>query len=408
VHSFKAQLVRAGAYLQQICGHKRRLMQTMRLVAYTDYVYRASDGVVYAERAFALFLAAVGSHCEELTIVGRLAPTAGPARYALPAATSFVALPHYHSVTHPGALTSSLMRSVVRFYRALDRADAVWLFGPSPHAIAFAVVTWLRRRKLVLGVRQDYPSYVRSRHPNRRPLHAVADALEWMWRTIARRCPVVAVGPDLARNYAAAPRLLPITVSLVSQADVEAGERAAARAYDGTLTLLSVGRIDHEKNPLLLAEAFAKLHAEDRRWRLLVCGEGPLKAELQQRLDALGVGADSELAGYLPIHEGLLERYRSSHVFLHVSWTEGLPQVLIEAFASGVPVVATAVGGVPEALGDGGLLIPPGDAGAAVAAVSRLAADPELRQRLVRSGFAEARAHTLEAESARVAEFISA
>ena len=46
-----------------------------------------------------------------------------------------------------------------------------------------------------------------------------------------------------------------------------------------------------------------------------------------------------------------------------MSWTEGLPQVLFEAFAAGTPVVATAVGGVPEAVGDAALLIPPGDAG---------------------------------------------
>ena len=68
----------------------------------------------------------------------------------------------------------------------------------------------------------------------------------------------------------------------------------------------------------------------------------------------------AELLGYLPIHGGLMDRYRSVNAFLHVSWTEGMPQVLLEAFAAGTPVVATAVGGVPEAAGDAALLIPAG------------------------------------------------
>ena len=94
-------------------------------------------------------------------------------------------------------------------------------------------------------------------------------------------------------------------------------------------------------------------------------------------------------------------------MFLHVSWTEGMPQVLLEAFAAGTPVVATAVGGVPEAAGDAALLIPPGDADAAAAAIARIAADPELRRELVTRGIERVRGRTLEAESARVARFLA-
>src|SRR5262249_54859450 len=56
-----------------------------------------------------------------------------------------------------------------------------------------------------------------------------------------------------------------------------------------------------------------------------------------------------ELLGYVPLDDGLLDVYRTSHVFLHVSWTEGLPQVLFEASAAGTPVVATDTGGVGAA-----------------------------------------------------------
>ena len=132
-----------------------------------------------------------------------------------------------------------------------------------------------------------------------------------------------------------------------------------------------------------------------------------MEGELRDRLRRLGVENRAELLGYLPIHGGLMERYRSVNAFLHVSWTEGMPQVLLEAFAAGTPVVATAVGGVPEAAGDAALLIPPGDAEAAAAALARIAAEPDLRRQLVTKGIERVRGRTLEAESARVAYFLA-
>jgi len=379
----------------------------VKLVAFTDYVYRERDGVIYAERAFALFLAELAKSFQELAIVGRLDAEDGPTHYPLPAGVKFVPLPHYTSLTRPLTVIASLARSLHRFWRGLDDADHVWLLGPYPHALAFSLITRIRRRHLVLGVRQDFPAYVRTRRPGRRWMHVAADVLELCWRTLARRPEVVVVGPELARHYRHARAVLEMTVSLVSAADVQAGERAALRPYDGELRLLSVGRLDQEKNPLLLAEALARLRAADPRWRLVVCGEGPLTEVLRARLRELRLEEHAELRGYVPLGDGLLELYRESHAFLHVSLTEGMPQVLIEAFASALPVVATAVGGVAEFAADAALLIPPENAEAAAAAVVRIARTAALRQQLVHAGLERARRHTLEHESARVAAFIA-
>jgi glycosyltransferase involved in cell wall biosynthesis len=379
----------------------------VRLLAFTDYVYRQRDGVVYGERAFALFLGALSDHVEELTIVGRLDPDTGPCHYALPGSIRFVAVPHYANLTRPLDVCRSLVGSVRGFSRALARTDRVWLLGPYPHAIAFALITLMHRKRLVLGVRQDFPEYVRNRRPTRRWMHVAADLLEAGWRLLALRAPVVVVGPELGRHYRRAPDLLDIAVSLITSADVAAGRLAATRSYDGELTLLSVGRLDHEKNPLLLADVLARLRAADPRWRLVVCGEGPLTPELLAALKDRGVADHAEVLGYVPVDRGLLDIYRSSHAFLHVSLTEGFPQVLLEAFASGLPVVATAVGGVAEATDGAALLIPPSDPDAAVEALQRLVSDTGKRAELVRQGFDAAQSHTLETESARVAAFIA-
>jgi glycosyltransferase involved in cell wall biosynthesis len=378
------------------------------MAVYSDYVYRRSGATLYAERAFALFVVGLRGHVEQLTVIGRLDPNAGATHYPVPEDVAFVAVPHFSSLTRPVATLSSLLRSLHRFWRTLDDVDRAWLLGPSPHALAFALLCLARRRTAILGVRQDYPTYVRSRWPGRRWMHIAADLLEAAWRALGRVCPVIVVGPELAGHYRHARRLLPITVSLVTAADIERGEHALARRYDGDgeLRVLSVGRLEREKNPLLLADVFARLRASSPRWRLVVCGEGPLAPELAGRLAELGLQDDAELVGYLALHAGLLELYRSCHAFLHVSLTEGVPQVLVEAFASGLPVIATAVGGVPEAAAGAALLIAPEDPGAAVAALERVVAEPALRAELIRAGFERAHGSAFEAVTAQVADFI--
>jgi glycosyltransferase involved in cell wall biosynthesis len=139
-----------------------------------------------------------------------------------------------------------------------------------------------------------------------------------------------------------------------------------------------------------------------------VVGEGPLLEALEARVRELGLEDAIELRGYVSNGPELWRAYREASAFLHVSLTEGLPQVLVEAQAAGLPVVATDVGGVRAAVGGGesALLVPPDDAEAAAAALSRLAEDPQLRRRLVEAGLANAAGETREAQLDRIAAFI--
>ncbi len=375
----------------------------LRLAIYSDAWYRRTEDGIYADRALVVFLAGIARHLRRTVLIGQLDPDLPRLHYRVEDPIEFVPLPSYPSLLSPRSLPA-MARSVARFWRVLDDVDAVWLLGPHPLCLVFALLAALRRRRVLLGVRQDFPVYVRSRHPGRRAVHAAADLLEGAYRLLARRCPTVVVGPQLARNYARARYLLPIYVSLVRESQLVDSERADERAPDGRLELFTVGRLETEKNPLMLADVLARL---DPRWHLTICGEGPLEDELRERLRELGVEDRARLQGYLPVNGGLMDLYRSSYAFLHVSWTEGVPQVLLEAFAAGAPVVATAVGGVPDMAGDAALLVPAGDPDAAAAALGRLADDPDLRQALIERGLERVRSRTLEAESTRVAAFLA-
>lgn len=381
----------------------------MRLAVYTDYEYTSDGTRRYAQRAFVVFLEALRGHVDRLVLVGRFDPEPAISDYPLDDETELVELPHFDSFVEPWSVARSLLLSVRRFWRLLDEVDTVWVLGPYPQSILLAALAALRRRRLVLGVRQDMPEYVRKRRPDRRWMHLSADLLEATWKLLARRYPVVVVGPELERKYRArgARRVLATAVSLVSERDLAQG-REAGHDYDGELTLLSVGRLDAEKNPLLLADVIAGLARGPRRWRMVVCGDGPLREPLCQRLDQLGVRDRVELVGYVPLHGGLLDLYRTSSAFLHVSLTEGFPQVLVEAFACALPVVATAVGGVRAAAEGAAILIEPLDAESAIEAVERVVADAALRERLIDAGLERAREATLETTTARLADFLAA
>jgi len=377
-----------------------------RLAVFCDFSYRRDGDVITAELPFSLFLEALARHFRAVTLIGRLDPTGRRFPYEM-RGIELQALPYYASGADLSAVMRALPAAVRRFWGVLGRTDVVWVLGPNPpHAIVFALLALARRKRLVLGVRQQLPRLIRHRHPGRPHVWAAAWLLEQMFRLLGRVAGVVVVGPELAREYRHSRRLHTALISLLTEDDIAAAS-ADHRDYGGDeLRLLSVGRLDPEKNPLLMAEILRDALRTDPRWRLDVCGDGSLADALQARAAELGVGDRVVIRGHVGFGAPLWELYRTSHALLHVSLTEGMPQVLLEAFAARLPVVATAVGGVPEMADGRGLLIAPRDAPAGAEALQRLLDDPTERRRHVEAAAAYASDHTLQAESARLARFL--
>jgi glycosyltransferase involved in cell wall biosynthesis len=119
--------------------------------------------------------------------------------------------------------------------------------------------------------------------------------------------------------------------------------------------------------------------------RLVIVGEGPLRGELEKLAAEVAPPESVSFAGYQAEPERWLAEM---DVFALTSRSEGLPVSILEAWAAGVPVVASAVGGVPELIADGetGLLFPPGDEAALADCLERLLADRGLAERLARAG----------------------
>lgn len=382
-----------------------------------DFVYHDDGGGALAtDQAVVRFVTELAASAGEMVLFGRRRVGTERAPYAIPQeGVRLVALPDYPSVASVGRLARSARGACASFARALEQLDVVLLFGPHPLAIAFALIARRRGVPAVLGVRQDFPRYIAGRVSRANRLWAVPAAVahEAVFRLLARTTPTMVVGEDLARRYGAAhrPHVRSIPISLVREADVIDEARALARSWDGDeLRILSVGRLDPEKNPLLLPRILERLLREDKRWRLDVVGDGPLQSAVEASARELGVRERLRTHGHVANGEELQALYREATVFLHVSFTEGLPQVLFEAAAAGLPIVATDVGGVGAALAgaDPALLVPPDDAATAADALRRLRDDPALRAAAISHALAVARSGTIESGHAQLLRLLRA
>jgi glycosyltransferase involved in cell wall biosynthesis len=389
---------------------------SLRLVVYLDGLFRAVNtpgGPIVAAHPVdytfvGVFLAEVRHHFEQTLVLGRLDETSRLDDFVpLPKELELVPLPYYPSLTKLGAVVRAAWRTRAAFQAALDDADVVWIFGPHPFGLMLAAQALIRRKPFVLGIRQDTAAYFRARLPSPlwRPVLLPLRMVDAAFRVLGRRFHVIAAGTDIADRYGGqGERVLVVTDSVFSENDLAKGVRR--RDWSGSIELLTVSRIDAEKNPMIFVDMLARL---GDRYRLTFVGGGPLEEELIRRAEALGVVERLQLRGWIPFGGELLDMYRKAHIFVHVSLTEGVPRVLFEALACGTPVVATEVGGVRSALDHGraGLLVPPRDAAALAGAVEWIVTDAQLRDRLMSHGLELARAVTREAQAAHAAEFIA-
>ncbi len=190
-----------------------------------------------------------------------------------------------------------------------------------------------------------------------------------------RRCGVPSNRVTVIRNSA--------RLAAFESPDPQARPRLLGFLGDTTVSrvVLAAGRLSPEKGFGVLVEAAATFLRDDPAAGVVLFGEGGLREELEQRVAALGLAGRFVLPGFRSDLDSLIG---AADVVVLPSFTEGLPNVALEAAAAGVPVVATAVGGTPEVVADGetGFLVPPGDPAALAATVTELLRVPDLRARL--------------------------
>jgi glycosyltransferase involved in cell wall biosynthesis len=216
-------------------------------------------------------------------------------------------------------------------------------------------------------------------------------------RVLARITDVlVAVSPEV-RDELVAFGVAPATKFRVIRLGIELDERlspdGAARAEtrrvmgvaDERFVVGWIGRMTAVKRTDVVLESFRRLRDEGVDAVLCMVGDGPDRQSVENLAGGLGIMRDSLFPGY---QEDVGPFFAAFDVFVLPSGNEGTPVTAIEALASGCPVVATRVGGVPDVVTDGedGFLVDPGDVEGLAASLARLANDPALRARMGGAG----------------------
>ena len=147
------------------------------------------------------------------------------------------------------------------------------------------------------------------------------------------------------------------------------------RVPDGVTRCLAVGRLVERNGFDDLLDAMALL--DRHRFQLEIVGTGPHEAALHERVRRLGLGDRVRFAGWLDQAQ-LARRYRQADLFTLAPWVESFGGAFLEALASGLPIVGSTVGGVPELVAHSrnGLLVTPRHPQELARAIAELAADP--------------------------------
>jgi glycosyltransferase involved in cell wall biosynthesis len=276
-----------------------------------------------------------------------------------------------------------------------------------------------------IGMRQDFHAALACRrlglpHIVHRPV-ALADETMSLWRrllygimdtwTLQQCREVVACSQASAARMrqtqglpAAKLVVVPNGVALpqVSASERRAARRAAAIPEDA-LMVVGVGQLIPRKSFHLLVEAIGRISSQaDQRIECILLGEGPERRRLEETARRHDVSL--HLPGFV---ESPAHLVAAADISVLPSLAEGMPLVVLEAMALGVPTIATNVAGTPEVIDDGvsGLLVPPNNVAAIAAALLRLAQDAALRQRLARAG--QERTHARFSLEAMVGGFVA-
>ena len=161
--------------------------------------------------------------------------------------------------------------------------------------------------------------------------------------------------------------------------------RKALGLPEDSLVLAAIGNLHPYKGYEFLLRAVPQLRDEIPNVRVVIAGTGPAEGDLKKLISSLGIEANVRLLGFCDDVSLVLD---SADIYVQPSLVEAFPIAILEASASGLPVVATSVGGVPEAILDSetGLLVPPADPNALCIALSKLARDREARVSMGASG----------------------
>jgi len=277
-----------------------------------------------------------------------------------------------HVVLYPGSktrlphmLVNAIRISKMRNYLRKEKTDVYVTFLPKLSQILLSQKSIIHA-PIIVAERCDPNTYYKSSRKNRIGfLRTYPNANAYIFQTFDARAFYEKVGIDVSVST-----IIPNAIDAQFITEEYTGPRGK--------TIVSVGRLAHQKNFKLLIDAFFLIQKDFEEYELIIYGEGPLRQELEDYIRRLGLTEKVKLPGF---SNNLRSELQSASMFVLSSNYEGISNALAEAMALGLPCVATAcpAGGSRFLIQDGlnGLLVPPGDMDALAKAIRYLLTNRE-------------------------------
>ncbi len=303
---------------------------------------------------------------------------------------------------------SSLLR---RFRMAIKDSDIIWIRMPSIAGIFLFLIAKLFYKPVILFIAghikeawKGNPKYLGYKKVF---VSFISDILDRITRILIQGSFITfVVGQELKNHYGkASPKVFFAIDSLVSEKDIFVRKDTCLKT---PINLLFVGKFVPVKGIKYLLKAFKNLN---RRYdmNLILVGSGPLENELYSQIEKFGIRNKVKFLGYIPGRKELFKVYRRADILIIPSLHESFGRVILEAWASGVPIIATRVGGIRYLIDDqvNGLLINPMSSSEIAESVKKIIDDPELRERLIKNGYQSILQYTTEIQVKKIVKLIN-
>jgi glycosyltransferase involved in cell wall biosynthesis len=390
----------------------------MKLGIFINQAFYDFKGQISTDLSFVRFIESFGKEFQEIKI---FAPTKKVSShyeqglYLCGKKIFLCQLPYYDNVKDLAKKALILLpRSMALLFNGLKDVDRLWIVGPHPLGLMAGFFADFYKIPSFLHIRGNILNDVKARYDNSMIGKTYARYMHWSNRMLSKKMTTLAVGSQLFDLYKDEAKVINwVSPSLITMKDIittREGLQQKKGKHNSRVIMLFVGRVEPEKGLEYLFSALQELNQNtSNRYELMVVGgaqRGSEEKEKQIRQSALQMGIDQFITwkGYVPYSNEIKKIYREADVFVLPSLTEGIPKVIYEALAFGVPIVSTDVGGISDIIkhNHNGILIKPGSKDEIVSAVKSLLERPGFEKQLIENGLNAAVNFTIESARQKI------
>ncbi len=393
------------------------------LVIFMEELYNIVDGKAYGNSNWLIYALEIAKHFNRaaLFFTAQVLPSTytNPGYYVTDLAASharIIMLPPYDSLASSITRLPRVMLQFFRYVQQSGEVQAVLIRTPTICGLALAELSRVLGKKVFFYVGGNVETAAAPvlKGGFWQPCwRKVAQIINVLLQFSARGLVVFAVGSEMTEKFGKKWPLIPKPLKIINVPNpMYSGSWLYPRTDSytgGVVKLLRVGQLVPTKGLEILLQSVEILIRKGFQLQLEIAGAGDPDYchTLFNLTEKLGLSPYVKFLGAME-HERIMDLYRQAHIHVVSSLGEGVPRVIMESWAASLPLVTTAVGGIPGMVKHehNGLLVPPGDAAALAAAIERVMSDGELRKRLIRNGFACARENSREKQAQKIAAII--